>query len=340
MFMRCLPDPTEGIAGLLPMWCTGVPARRYTPPVITFEDIRTASTRIGPYIHRTPVMTSATLDRELGASVFFKCENLQKVGAFKARGAVNAVLSLDDETATRGVVTHSSGNHGQALAYAASIRGIPCAVVMPDTAPKVKVDAVRGYGADVVFCAQSQREATAERVRAERGATMVHPFEDPTVIAGQGTAMLELAEQMGDSDLVVAPIGGGGLLSGTAIAATALLPGTRVVGAEPELVDDAYRSLVSGFRQPRVPRPGTLADGLLTGIGARPFRILSEFHIRVVTVTEDQIVAAARFFVERMKLVVEPSGATSLAAVRAMGVHGLRVGVIVSGGNTDFSWLT
>jgi len=308
--------------------------------VVTFDDIRAAATRIAPYVHRTPVMTSATLDEELGASILFKCENLQKVGAFKARGAVNAVLSLDDDAASRGVVTHSSGNHGQALAYAASIRKIPCTVVMPDTAPQVKVAAVKGYGADVVFCAQSEREATAERVSSELGATIVHPFEDPAVIAGQGTAMLELAEQMGDLDLIVAPIGGGGLLSGTAIAAATLLPDARVVGAEPELVDDAYRSLVSGFRQPRVPRPGTLADGLLTGIGTRPFRILSDLQTRVVTVTEDQIVSAARFFVERMKLVVEPSGATSLAAVRVMGVQGMRVGVIVSGGNTDFAWLT
>jgi threonine dehydratase len=308
--------------------------------VVTFDDIQAAATRIAPYVHRTPVMTSATLDEELGASIVFKCENLQKVGAFKARGAVNAVLLLDDDVAPRGVVTHSSGNHGQALAYAASIRKIPCTVVMPDTAPQVKVDAVRGYGAAVVFCAQSEREATADRVRSELGATIVHPFEDPAVIAGQGTAMLELAEQMGDLDLIVAPIGGGGLLSGTAIAAAALLPNARVVGAEPELVDDAYRSLVSGFRQPRVPRPGTLADGLLTGIGTQAFQILSDLQVRVVTVTEDQIVSASRFFVERMKLVVEPSGATSLAAVRALGVHGLRVGVIVSGGNTDFAWLT
>jgi threonine dehydratase len=307
--------------------------------VVTFDDIQAAATRIAPYVHRTPVMTSATLDEELGASILFKCENLQKVGAFKARGAVNAVLSLDSDVASKGVVTHSSGNHGQALAYAASIRRIPCTVVMPDTAPQVKVDAVRGYGADVVFCRQSEREATAERVRSELDATVVHPFEDPAVIAGQGTVMLELAEQMGDLDLVVAPIGGGGLLSGTAIAAAALLPDAHVVGAEPELVDDAYRSLVSGFRQPRVPRPGTLADGLLTGIGGRAFRILTDLQVRVVTVTEDQIVSAARFFVERMKLVVEPSGATGLAAVRAMGVHGLRVGVVVSGGNTDFSWL-
>ncbi|HZJ47685.1 MAG TPA: threonine/serine dehydratase [Acidimicrobiia bacterium] len=307
----------------------------------TFEDVQAAARRIEPFVHRTPVMTSATLDRTVGARVFFKCENLQKVGAFKARGAVNAVLSLDDDTAARGVVTHSSGNHGQALAYAASIRGIPCAVVMPDTAPQVKVDAVRGYGADVVFCPQSEREITAERVRGERGAVIVHPFNDPDVIAGQGTAALELVHEVEDLDLLVAPIGGGGLLSGTALVAEAVLPSAAVVGAEPSLVDDAYRSLVSGFRQPRVPRPTTIADGLLTGIGEIAFEILRQRKIEVVTVSEEQIVAAARFFAERMKLVVEPSGATSLAAVSEMGerVSGMRVGVIISGGNTDFAWL-
>ncbi|NIA25688.1 MAG: pyridoxal-phosphate dependent enzyme [Gammaproteobacteria bacterium] len=306
-----------------------------------FDDVSAAADRIGGFVHRTPIMTSATLDRDLDASVFFKCENLQKVGAFKARGAMNAVLSLDEDTAARGVVTHSSGNHGQALAYAASIRKIPCAVVMPDTAPRIKVDAVRGYGADVVFCPQPEREITAARVRAERGATMVHPFNDPAVIAGQGTAALELVAQVEGLDLLVAPIGGGGLLSGTALVAEALLPSGAVVGAEPKLVDDAYRSLVSGFFQPRVPHSATIADGLLTGMGELAFEILRERKVEIVTVSEDQIVAAARFFAERMKLVVEPSGATSLAGVREMGerVTGLRVGVIISGGNTDFSWL-
>lgn len=305
----------------------------------TFDDVAAAAERIRPFVHETPVMTSATLDREVDARVFFKCENFQKVGAFKARGATNAVLSLDEETAARGVVTHSSGNHGQALAYAAAIRDIPCTVVMPDTAPQVKVDAVRGYGADVVFCAQAERESTAARVAADRGATIIHPFDDPRVVAGQGTAMLELAGQVSDLDLVVAPIGGGGLLSGTALVVDRLMHDGRVVGAEPELVDDAYRSLVSGFRQPRVPNAGTIADGLLTGIGEIPFRILYGLGVGVHTVSEAAIVDAARFHLERMKIVVEPSGATALAAVRSMDVSGLRVGVIVSGGNTDFSWL-
>lgn len=284
-------------------------------------------------------MTSETLNRELDADVVFKCENFQKVGAFKARGATNAVLSLDEATAARGVVTHSSGNHGQAVAYAAGIRGIPCTVVMPDTAPRVKVDAVRGYGADVVFCAQSERESTAQRLVTELGATLIHPFDDARVVAGQGTAMLEFVEQAPVLDLVVAPIGGGGLLSGTAIVARELLPTADVVGAEPQLVDDAFRSLASGFRQPRVPNAGTIADGLLTGIGEIPFTILGELGVTVQTVSEEAIIDAARFHLERMKIVVEPSGATGLAAIRSMDVAGRRIGVIISGGNTDFSWL-
>ncbi len=305
----------------------------------TLDDVKAAARTIEPFVHRTPVMTSETLNRELDADVVFKCENFQKVGAFKARGATNAVLSLDEATAARGVVTHSSGNHGQAVAYAAGIRGIPCTVVMPDTAPRVKVDAVRGYGADVVFCAQSERESTAQRLVTELGATLIHPFDDARVVAGQGTAMLEFVEQAPVLDLVVAPIGGGGLLSGTAIVARELLPTADVVGAEPQLVDDAFRSLASGFRQPRVPNAGTIADGLLTGIGEIPFTILGELGVTVQTVSEEAIIDAARFHLERMKIVVEPSGATGLAAIRSMDVAGRRIGVIISGGNTDFSWL-
>ncbi len=303
-------------------------------------DVRAAADRIAGYVHRTPVLTSATLDRQLGATVFFKCENFQKVGAFKARGATNAVLSLADAAAARGVVTHSSGNHGAALAYAASIRGIPCVVVMPDGAAAVKVEAVRGYGAEVVFCPQREREATAARVVAETGGTLVHPFDDPAVIAGQGTAALELLEDVADLDVVLAPVGGGGLLSGSTLAA-AQRPGIRVIGAEPERVDDAYRSLTSGVLQPAVTDPDTIADGLLTGLGERPFAILREHAVPIVTVSEDAIVEAATFHLHRMKIVVEPSGAVGLAALRKLGgeVAGLRVGVIISGGNTDFGWL-
>ena len=307
----------------------------------TFDDVRAAAERIAPFAHRTPIMTSATLDRELGAQVFFKCENLQKVGAFKARGALNTVLCLSEDEAAGGVITHSSGNHAAALAYAAGIRGIPCTVVMPDDAPGVKVTAVRGYGAEIVFCKQNEREAVCDREMRARRAVLVHPFDDPRVVAGQGTAALELFEDVPDLDLVVAPVGGGGLLSGTTLAATSLRPGIRVVGAEPEAVDDAYRSLQTGVRQPRVPNPTTWADGLLTGLGEIAFAILTEAATEVVTITEEALLAAALFHLQRMKLVVEPSGAAGLAAVRVLAdeVRGLRVGVIISGGNSDFRWL-
>ncbi len=304
-------------------------------------DVRSAAERIAPHVHRTPVATSATFDRELGATIFFKCENMQKVGAFKARGAVNAVLLLDDDEAARGVVTHSSGNHGAALAFAASIRGIPCTVVMPEGAPAIKVDAVRGYGADVVFCPRGEREATCDRVIEERGQTLVHPFENPNVIAGQGTAALELLEEAGDLDLVIAPVGGGGLLSGTTVAVTGASPSTEVWGAEPEAVDDAYRSLQLGVLQPAPSSPESWADGLLTGLGKLPFEILRGRLAGIVTMGEREILDAALSIVQRMKLVVEPSGATVLAALRRMPVKlgGLRIGAIFSGGNTDFRWL-
>jgi len=286
-------------------------------------------------------MTSATLDRELGAQIFFKCENFQKVGAFKARGALNTVLSLSEDEAVRGVISHSSGNHAAALAYAAGIRAIPCTVVMPDDAPAVKVTAVRGYGAEVVFCRQSEREAVCDREMQARGATLVHPFDDPRVVAGQGTAALELFEDVPDLETVVAPVGGGGLLSGTTLAATSLGTAIRVIGAEPEAVDDAFRSLKARVLQPQVPNPTTWADGLLTGLGEIAFGILTEAGTEIVTITEQALLAAALFHLQQMKLVVEPSGAAGLAAIRAIAeeVKGRRVGVIISGGNTDFGWL-
>jgi threonine dehydratase/serine racemase len=307
----------------------------------TIDDVRSAAGRIAPHIHRTPVATSATFDRELGAAVFFKCENLQKVGAFKARGAVNAVLLLDDDEAGRGVITHSSGNHGAALAFAASIRGIPCTVVMPEGAPAIKVDAVRGYGAEVVFCPRGERETTCERVIGERGQTLVHPFENPDVVAGQGTAALELLEEAGDLDVVIAPVGGGGLLSGTTVAVKGSSPSTEVWGAEPEAVDDARRSLELGVLQPAPRHPESWADGLLTGLGALPFEILRDTVAGITTMSEREILDAALSIAHRMKLVVEPSGATVLAALRRMSseLSGTRVGAIFSGGNTDFRWL-
>jgi threonine dehydratase len=310
--------------------------------VVTFEAIREARRRIAPHVHRTPVMTSATLDAELGARVFFKCENLQKVGAFKARGAVNAVLLLRDDEAKRGVVSHSSGNHAAALAYAARIRQIPCTVVMPRSASPIKVEAVRSYGARIVFCAEGQRESACEAVIGETGACFVPPFDDPAVIAGQGTAALELLEDRPGLDVVVAPVGGGGLLAGTAVAAAGTGAEVRVHGAEPEAVDDAYRSLVSGVRQPAVRSPRTVADGLLTGLGELNFSILRRHGVLVVTVSEHAILRAARDLVERMKLVVEPSAATVLAAIRKQQAawEGLSIGAILSGGNTDLRWLT
>jgi threonine dehydratase len=309
--------------------------------VPTLDDVRAAARRIAPFVHRTPVARSATFDRELGARIFFKCENLQKVGAFKARGATNAVLLLDDAAASRGVITHSSGNHGAALAFAAARRGVPCTVVMPEGAPAIKVDAVRGYGAEVVFCERGERESTCERLIGETGRTLVHPYENPHVVAGQGTAALELVEEAGGLDLVIAPVGGGGLLSGTAVAARGLLPSVEIRGAEPEAVDDACRSLESGVRQPAVAGARSWADGLLTGLGELAFRALSAHSVRVVTVSEAEILRATLDVLQRMKLVVEPSGATVLAALRRMGeaVRGLRVGAIFSGGNTDFRWL-
>ena len=315
-----------------------VPRTLQAMDIPTFEDVLAAALRIEPYVHRTPVLTSETLDRELGSKVFFKCENLQKVGAFKARGATNAVLSLTDEEARHGVATHSSGNHGQALAYAASVRGIRAWVVMPEHAPDVKVEAVRGYGAEVVFCQQAEREERTQELVGETGAALVHPYDNAAVIAGQGTAALELFTDIPDLDFVVAPVGGGGLLSGTTLVAAARGAECRVVGGEPEAVDDAFRSIRDGVRHPAVANPMTLADGLLTGLGERNFEILND-NVEIVTVAESDIVDAARFFVERMKLVVEPSGAVGLAAVRNMDVQECRVGVIVSGGNTDFRWL-
>jgi threonine dehydratase/serine racemase len=304
----------------------------------TFDDVLAAALRIEPYVHRTPVFRSATLDRELESALFFKCENLQKVGAFKARGATNAVVALSDDEAARGVATHSSGNHGQALAYAASVRGIPAWVVMPDHAPTVKVEAVRGYGAEVVFSKQAEREERTQALVVETGANLIHPYDNAFVIAGQGTAALELINDVPDLEYVVAPVGGGGLLGGTTVVARAMDRGIRVVGGEPKAVDDAYRSIRDGVRHPAVAKPETLADGLLTGLGERNFAILKG-NVEIVTVDEDEIVEAARFFLERMKLVVEPSGAVSLAAARKMSIAGSRVGVIVSGGNTDFRWL-
>ena len=304
--------------------------------------IRSAAARIAPHVHRTPVMTCAAIDAEVGATLFFKCEHLQRVGAFKARGACNAVFSLDARTASRGVVTHSSGNHGAALAYAARRRGIPAWVVMPESAPAVKQANVRRFGATVRLCAPTiaARETACDEVARESGATLIHPFDDPRVIAGQGTAALELVESVAGLDAVVAPCGGGGLLSGTSIAANGVRDGIEVFGAEPANADDAVRSLASGSLQPLAPTT-TIADGLRTMLSPRTLAAIRAYVDAIGICSEAAIVHAMRILFERMKQVVEPSGAVPLACLleRTLDVGGKRVGIIISGGNVDLDRL-
>jgi threonine dehydratase len=308
----------------------------------TFTDILQAAERIRPYAHRTPVVTCASLDQDTGAQVFLKCENFQKVGAFKFRGACNAVFSLSDEEARRGVVAHSSGNHAQALALAARLRGIPAYVVMPDNAPAVKKAAVAGYGGIITFCPPTlaAREATQAQVIAATGATEVHPYNNELVIAGQGTAALELFSEVPELDVVIVPVGGGGLLSGTALAAAGVSPRTRVLAAEPERADDAYRSLAAGKIIPS-DNPQTIADGLLTSLGELTFPIIQQHVAGIWTVSEEAIVSAMRFVWERAKIIIEPSAAVPVAAVREGKVKlaGMRIGIILSGGNVDLDRL-
>ena len=310
--------------------------------VPTIADVRAAAERILPHAHRTPVLTCASLDAMIGARLFFKCENFQRVGAFKFRGATNAVFSLSEHDAGKGVATHSSGNHAAALALAARLRGIPAHVVMPRTSSAVKLAAVAGYGGRIVLCEPTlaAREETLASVVAETGATFVHPYNDPLVIAGQGTAALELLENVRDLDIVMAPVGGGGLLSGTAITVTSLSPKTRVVAAEPAAADDAFRSLEAGRIVPSVD-PRTVADGLLTSLGTLTFAIIRERGVEIVTVGEEAIVAATRHVWERMKIVIEPSSAVPLGALLAGALRaaGQRIGVIVTGGNVDLDRL-
>lgn len=316
------------------------------------DDVLAAAERVRGRVHRTPVVTCAALDALASARLFFKCENLQKVGAFKARGATNAVRQLPAEQAARGVTTHSSGNHAAALAWAAASQGVPAFVVMPSNAPPVKRAAVEGYGARITWCEPTlaAREETLAAVRRETGAAFVHPYDDVRVIAGQGTAALELLEEVPDLDAILAPVGGGGLLSGTLLATQAFArkasrPPVAVFGAEPALADDAFRSLRDGQLQPPLP-PVTIADGLRTALSPRTFALLRGAGGRpgvagVRTVTEDAIVRATRLLFERAKLVVEPSGAVPLAAALDApgGLRGARVGVILSGGNVDLERL-
>jgi threonine dehydratase len=309
---------------------------------VDLATIRAAHARIRPHVHRTPVLTSRSLDAAAQATLFFKCENLQKVGAFKARGACNAVFSLDDAEARRGVVTHSSGNHGAAVAWAAARRGIPAWVVMPENSAEIKKAAVQGLGATVRFCAPTleARDTICAAVQAETGALLVHPYDDWRVIAGQGTAALELLEQIPDLDAVITPVGGGGLLSGTAIASRGIKPSIHVYGAEPAGANDAWRSLQSGRIVPQTD-PRTIADGLRSSLGVKTFAVLSTLVDAIGTTSEEAIVQAMRLTWDKLKLIIEPSSAVPLAALleRKLPVAGQRVGVVISGGNVDLDRL-
>ena len=307
----------------------------------TLDDIRAAHARIVPHIHRTPVITSSLLDRETGARLFFKCENLQKAGAFKSRGACNAVFSLPADEAARGVATHSSGNHAAALSRAAALRGIRAHIVMPSNSPRLKQQAVAGYGGQITLCEPTleAREQTCAAIMAATGASLIHPYNDYRIIAGAGTAALELLEDVADLDAVLAPVGGGGLMCGTALAVRGLRPGCRVLGAEPAQADDAAESLKAGHI---VSKPAhTIADGLRTLLGDRTFPILQQQLDGILTVSEDAIISAMRRLWEIAKLVVEPSGAVTFAAIREHPGQfaGKRVGLIISGGNIDLDTL-
>lgn len=308
----------------------------------TFSDIEKAHELIRPYIHRTPVMTSQSINAMVGAQLFFKCENLQKVGAFKFRGACNSVFSLTDEEARNGVCTHSSGNHAAALALAARMRGIPAYIVMPSNAPEIKKKAVAGYGAQITFCEPTlaARESTLKQVAEQTGAKEIHPYNYFNVICGQGTAAKELIEETVGLDIVMAPVGGGGLLSGTALSAKAMLPHVQVIAAEPAGADDAFRSFQSHTLQPSV-APKTIADGLLTSLGEITFSIIMNEVDQIVTVSEEKIVEAMRMVWERMKIIIEPSSAVPLAAIleNKLDVKGKRIGIILSGGNVDLGKL-
>jgi threonine dehydratase len=304
--------------------------------------VRAAAARIAPHAHRTPVLRSAFFDELLGGHLLFKCENFQKVGAFKFRGALNAVLSLTEEQAGRGVLTHSSGNHAQALALAAQIRGIAATIVMPRTSLPVKLAAVRGYGGRVVCCEPTQlaREETARAILEQTGASLIHPYDDPRIIAGQGTAALELLAQAEPLDLVLAPVGGGGLMSGTLIACASLAPAVQVIGVEPDGADDARRSLEVGRVLPSVD-PRTIADGLLTSLSERTFAIIRQQIHAIVTASDEATIRAMRLVYERMKIVIEPSAAVPLAALLEgkLQLRGRRAGLILSGGNADLDAL-
>jgi threonine dehydratase len=322
----------------------------YNPP--TWDAILAAHERIAPRIHRTPVLTSASLDALTGARLFFKCENLQKTGSFKIRGAANAILSLTAAEASRGIVTQSSGNHGAAVACAASWRGVPAYVVMPENAPKVKILAIEAYGGKITFCAPkvSARKEACDRVQAETGAYLVHPYDDDRIIAGQATAAKELLEEIPDLDAVLAPVSGGGLLSGTCLGAKGICPDVHIIGCEPERADDTFRSLSTGVLQ-SLDSSDTIADGLRASLAPRTFAILRRHLDRVLLVSEAEIISSTRLVWERMKIIIEPSSAVAIAPLLKPGVVASlnlpkradgaapKLGVIFSGGNVDLSSL-
>jgi threonine dehydratase len=305
----------------------------------TYTDIESAHKRIGNIIQRTPILFSRGINKMVGASVFFKCENFQRVGAFKYRGATNAVQLLTDDEAKNGVVTHSSGNHAQALALAAKIRKIKAYIVMPKTAPKSKVSAVQDYNGEIIFCEPTleARESTTSEIIQKTGAILIHPYDNPKVIAGQGTAAKELIDELGFLDIIMAPVGGGGLLSGTSIATKFLSPRTMIIGAEPKNADDAFQSFRAGKIIPSN-NPKTIADGLLTSLSERTFTIIKKNVLRILTAREETIAEAMKLIWQRMKIIIEPSSAVPLAAMLENPdiFLGKTVGIILSGGNLDF----
>ena len=308
----------------------------------TYDDMLAAHARIAPHIRRTPVRISDYLNDLSGAQLFFKCENFQEPGAFKVRGAANAVFGLDEDQARRGVATHSSGNHASCLSYAAMLRGIPCNVVMPRTAPQAKKDTVRRYGGVITECepSTSSREATFAQVQAATGGDFVHPYNDPRVIAGQGTCSREFMEQTGGLDMVVAPIGGGGMISGTCLTLATLAPETRVIAAEPETADDAYRSFKAGHIIAD-DAPKTIADGLLVPLKDLTWHFVSTHVSEIYTASEDEIVEAMKLTWKHLRVVMEPSSAVPLAVVlkNRAAFRGKRVGIIITGGNVDLDKL-
>ena len=307
-----------------------------------FVDVETAHQIVQKYAHRTPILTSLSINNIVGGELHFKCENFQKVGAFKFRGACNAVFSLSEKDAQKGVATHSSGNHAAALALAAKMRGIAAHIVMPDNSPEIKKKAVAGYGANITYCLPTlqARESTLAKVVEKTGATEIHPYNNFNVISGQGTAAKELIEDAGDFDIIIAPVGGGGLLSGTALSTKKMLPGCEVIAAEPAGADDAFKSFHTKNLVPSI-NPNTISDGLLTSLGERNFTIILDKVDDIVTVTEENIVTAMRMIWERMKIIIEPSSAVPLAAILEgkIDVNNKKVGIILSGGNLDLGRL-